>query len=110
LTFTSSLEGVVRFLTELAAGQDAVRVRSFTLTAQDSAGQSLQVTLRLSTVILPADAHRPASLQAGGSLSPLALALGEAGWGGEAEATSPKGLERETGGWSEVAERVEARP
>jgi hypothetical protein len=110
LTFSSSLEAVVRFLTELAAGQEAVRVRSLRLTAQNSAGRSLEVSLRLSTVVLPAEARQPTLPQAGQGLSPMGLALGGAGWWGEAGAGWRKGLEREAADGGEVGERVEARP
>jgi nucleotide-binding universal stress UspA family protein len=110
LTFTSSLEAVVRFLTELAAGEEAVRVLTLTVIAQDPGGQSLGVTLRLSTVILPVEARQPTLSRAGQSLSPMAFALGGAGWGGEAGETLPEDLEREAGGGSDEAERMEARP
>ena len=53
LTFTSSLEALVRLLTELAAGGEPVRVRSVRIVSLDPAGRSLEVALRLSTVILP---------------------------------------------------------
>lgn len=59
LTFTCSLEALVRFLVECAAGEsngsagEAVRVRSLRIASADPAGRSLEVSLRLSTVLLP---------------------------------------------------------
>ena len=92
-TFTSSVEALVRLLTELGAGKEPVRVRRLVLTAQDPAGRSLQVTLVLSTVVLPAEAPRLALPAAGPGPGPVAVVgLSGAGWGRE-------------GG-----ERVEARP
>ena len=68
LTFTCSLEALVRFLVECGAGQsdlqtdgpvggaggEAVRVRYLRIASLDPAGKSLEVSLRLSTVLLPA--------------------------------------------------------
>ena len=54
LTFTCSLEALVRLLAELGAAGEAVRVRSLRIASADPAGRSLEVSLRLSTVLLPA--------------------------------------------------------
>lgn len=53
LTFTCSLEALVRLLAELGAAGEAVRVRSLRIASADPAGRSLEVSLRLSTVLLP---------------------------------------------------------
>ncbi len=54
LTFTCSLEALVRLLAELGAAGEAVRVRSLRIASAGPAGRSLEVSLRLSTVLLPA--------------------------------------------------------
>lgn len=70
LTFTSSLEALVRFLVELAAGEEPVRVRSVRIVGQDPAGRSLEVALRLSTVILPGGSEGTAAGPRRGAGSP----------------------------------------
>lgn len=133
LNFTSSLEALVHFLTELAAGEEAVRVRSLQVAAQDPGGRSLKVTLRLSVVVLPSEAQRLASAETGRSpgapqpppgLRPLkgfgpqagrtgalaVLGFGGAEWWGGAGAGSAKGPERGAAGTDEVRERAEAQP
>jgi len=53
LTFTCSMEALVRFLYELEVGQEPVRVRQLRVTSLDPAGRALEVSVRLSTVVLP---------------------------------------------------------
>ncbi len=68
LTFTCSLEALVRLLAELGAAGEAVRVRSLRIASADPAGRSLEVSLRLSTVLLPA-LERPV-VGSGGATGP----------------------------------------
>jgi hypothetical protein len=110
LAFTSSVEALVRFLTELAAGKEAVRVRSLQLTSEDLEGRSLKVTLRLSTVVLPAEVRRPAGAQAERSPSLVALGLTQAGWWGAAGAGSATGAGEAATGRGGVEERGEVGP
>lgn len=65
LTFTCSMEALVRFLVELAAGEEAVRVTKLDVTSLDPAGRSLKVSLGLTTLALPA-AEEPAPEAAAG--------------------------------------------
>jgi hypothetical protein len=110
LTFSSSMEALVRFLTELAAGKEAVRVRYLSLVGEDPAGRSLKVTLRLSTVVLSAEAGQPAEPHAGRSPGLVAVGLGGVGWWSGASGGSAEGRGEDATGWGEVGERVEAEP
>lgn len=53
LTFTCSMDALVRFLAGLGAGEEAVRVRQLEVTSLDPAGRSLKVSLYLTTLALP---------------------------------------------------------
>ena len=53
LSFTCSIEPLVRFLAEVGAGEEPVRVCSLRVSSPDPAGQPLEVSLSLSTVALP---------------------------------------------------------
>jgi len=63
LTFTCSMEELVRFLAELAAGDQPVRVVALQLTGLDPGGRALKVTLALSTVALVEEGGNPRQAQ-----------------------------------------------
>ncbi len=53
LTFTCSVGALEHFLVELAAGEEAVRVKNLEVNSLDPAGSSLKVSLYLTTLTLP---------------------------------------------------------
>ena len=64
LAFACSMEALVRFLVELAAGEEAVRVSQLEVTSLDPAGRSLKVSLHLTTLTLPQTEEQAPQLSA----------------------------------------------